>query len=199
MTVTIPDQAIGDGDLLTPLQSTLKGINLLGDSNDQGSAFKAPDMSVAIIESTATTLTKGWSTVIAAVGGASVVTGAVSAFWTGQSSGIRIALVAGIAGVLAAVAIALAIIISSDVRGRANGASAIYAARAAITVQFLREAYDASAKAAAAPASVPPAQNGAADNGAAVQMVDAAMVAALLDRFRTQAPEGAELVFSLRS
>jgi hypothetical protein len=187
--VKFPDDAIGDeNDLLTPAEKLLTGLDLLGPDGAGGGIASPPAQSVAILEANATALSKGWATVIAAVGGISVVTGSVSAFWTGQSSGIRIALIAGVAGVLAAAAIALAIIVSSDVRGRATGATAIYAARAAITVEFLRGAYQASAP-PPPPPPPPPGSNGATPH------IDAVAFANALDSL---VGDGAELVKALK-
>ena len=138
--VQIPEQATapnGD-DLLGPLQQLLTGVNTLGGANGStGGAFSSPAQSVAVIESGATALTKWWSGAIAALGGATAITAAVTRFWNGQQGGARIAMIATTGAVVAAIAIALAIIIHGDVTGRAAGAVAIYAARQGITETFL--------------------------------------------------------------
>jgi len=154
--VKIPGAAIDDHgtDLLVPLQKLLTGINALGSSNDStGGAFQKPSQAVAIIESGATALTKWWSGAVGAVGGATAITAAITKFWSGQHGDVRIALLATTGGVLVAVAIALAVIVSSDVHGRAMGAAAIYATRAQVTSTML-ELICRSQK--------PPAEGGAA-------------------------------------
>jgi hypothetical protein len=136
-------------DLLDPLKQLLTEINVLGTGDATGGAFSAPSQSVAILESGATGLTKWWSTVIAALGGAAGVTAAANNFWQQQKGGTQAALVLATGAVVAAAVIALAIMVSSDVRGRAHGAVAIYEARSRIAVKFLEVSYGASAKAAA--------------------------------------------------
>jgi Short C-terminal domain len=72
-----------------------------------------------------------------ALGGITAVTAVATRFWNGQQGGVRIAVVAATGAVIAGVAIALAIIVSSDVRARASGAVAIYDARARVAVKLL--------------------------------------------------------------
>jgi hypothetical protein len=160
MTVKIPDHAIGKNDLLGPLKEILNGVSLLGDAKDGGSAFAGPSQGVAILEANATALTKWWSVAVGALGGTTAIATAVSGFWDGETGGVRIALVAATGAILAAATIALAIIVSADVRGRAAGAQAIYSARAAIAAEFLHAASEASARPAAADAAPAPS-NGA--------------------------------------
>lgn len=146
-TVEIPGQAIDTSkqDVLDPLQKLLTGINVLGSSTDStGGAFSTPAQSVAIIESGATSLTKWWTGAAGALGGATAIAAAVTRFWNGQQGGTRIALIATTGAVIAAVAIALAIIIASDVSGRAAGAVAVYEARRSVAEKFLGVAYAAS-------------------------------------------------------
>jgi hypothetical protein len=155
--VEIPGRSIdadAGTDLLTPLKNILTGINALGGPGDSsGSAFSAPSQSVAIIESGATSLTKWWSAAVGALGGATAITAAASGFWNSQTGATRIALLSATAGVIAAATVAIAWIVTSDVRGRAVGAAAIYEARSRVTEQLLEVAYRASAvPAVAAPA-----------------------------------------------
>ncbi|MGO8862087.1 MAG: hypothetical protein ACLQRH_15170 [Acidimicrobiales bacterium] len=157
--VKIPGKAIDNSgdDLASPLKALLTDINALGASSDSaGGAFTKPAQSVAIIESGATALTKWWSGAVGALGGATAITAAITKFWNGQHGGERIALIASTGAVVVAVAIALAVIISSDVRGRAIGASAVYAARAQIATTFIEASLAASAaQAPVAKAAVP--------------------------------------------
>src|ERR1035437_7127104 len=133
--VTIPGQSVDstESDILGPLQKLLAGVSAWGGSNaSTGGAFSTPDQAVAIIESGATALTKWWAGAVGAVGGTTAISAAVTKFWSDQHGGTRIALVATTGAVLASAAVAPAVIISSDVRARALGASALYGARAQI-------------------------------------------------------------------
>ena len=76
------------------------------------------------------------------------ITAAATRFWDNQQGGTRIAVVAATGAVIAATVIALGIIVSSDVRGRATGAAAIYHTRARVARTFL----DASMAAKQTPA-----------------------------------------------
>jgi len=152
-TVQFPGEPIkqtGD-DVLDPLDDLLTGINLLGPDGAATGGVTAPAQSVAIIESGATALSKWWSTAVAGLGGVAAITAVATRFWNGVQGGTRIAVVAGVAGVVAASLIALAIIVGSDVRGRALGATAVYAARAKIAVEFLEASLATKVPASRAP------------------------------------------------
>jgi hypothetical protein len=124
-------------DLVTPLQSLLQGINVLGDPRDTtGGAFNTPDQAVAIIESGATNLTKVWATILGVLGGATAITSAATGFWNAQQDGTRVALVATTGAIIAAVVIGLTVIIATDIRARAMGARSIYEARGRIATKF---------------------------------------------------------------
>jgi hypothetical protein len=166
--IRIPGDAIDANgkDLLEPLQGLLTGISALGSASDStGGAFSSPSQGVAIIEAGATALTKWWSGAVAAVGGATVLTASITKFWNGQQGGSRIALLAVTGGLLAAVAIALAIIVSSDVRGRATGAAAIYATRAQVASSMLELICCSQKPAASAGLLSPDAVKNAANDG----------------------------------
>jgi len=118
---------------------------VLGDPDD--SQKKRPDAwgpfdktpaSFAIIEAGATALTRAWTTIAAALGGAAAIGAAIAAFWTGQHLEVQITILAGLAAVLAAMMIALAIMVRADLSARATGAAAQYQARAAMTGAFLQ-------------------------------------------------------------
>jgi len=157
MSANIPGDVIDKkpgNDLAPPLQSLLGGVYLLGVNKEKGGIFSSPDQSVAILEANATALTKWWAAVIAALGSATAVTTAATSFWTNQVVGTRIALIAGAAALIAAAIIAVAMIVCADLRSRATGMAAIYAARAAITREFLATSYGASTGAGGAGAPV---------------------------------------------
>lgn len=149
--VQIPGKSISeDGDdLLTPITTLLDALNMLPskadlDQANAGSTLGGPPQSVAIIESGATALSKWWSVAAAGLGGTAAISTAVSKFWAGQHGGERIALIASMAGVVGAALVSIAIIVASDVRGRAAGGVAQYNARAQIASQFISAAVDLS-------------------------------------------------------
>ncbi len=148
MPTYIPEDAVKpEQDLLAQTQNYLGGLNLLGDST-------GGDAAVNVIESGATSLTKVWVGLVGAVGGAAALTTSISNFWNQQHDATRITLIASGAALLAAVVIALALIVSADVRGRSLGATAAYQARSAVAVEFLRVSEEAW-RAANAPAPAP--------------------------------------------
>lgn len=167
MTVQFPGQAFNtsDTDILSPLETLEQGLGILPDATDLAKSGAAatltgPPDSVAIIEAGATALSKWWSVVIAGLGGAAVITAAVTKFWNGQTGGVRIVLIGGMAGLLIAALIAISVMVAADVRGRAQGQVALYMARANIAAQFLQQS--ASHPAPAVAQGNPPAGAGGA-------------------------------------
>lgn len=145
-----------DTDLGPPLIQLLVDLGIKGTAADEttaglpSTAVKGLPVSVSIIEAGATAASKGWATLIAALGGGTVVWGAVNNFWK-SSSGIHGNLVIGAAVVIAACTLGVALIMYGDVRARGQGAAAQYSARAAIATAFLQGATTAvKAQAAAA-------------------------------------------------
>lgn len=145
-TVQIPEEALDkEGkDVLEPLKTTLTGLNVLGEEDGSkkttgiASTFISPPDSVAIIEAGATSLSKWWVAAVGALGGTAAITAGVTSFWSGQAQNTRVALVGGVAGVLVAAILGVALMVSADVKGRAYGAGAVYDARASIANEFLR-------------------------------------------------------------
>lgn len=151
MDVQIPGQILNANqkDILGPLKELQQGLGLLPTDTDiaksgVAATFVGPPDSIAIIEAGATALSKWWSVVIAGLGGTAVITSAVTKFWDGQKGGERIALIGGMAGLLIAALITISIIVAADVKGRAQGTVAIYAARASIATHFLQDSLRAS-------------------------------------------------------
>jgi hypothetical protein len=178
----IPEQALNasGADILSPLKELEQGLGILPDDTDlakSGAAatFTGPPDSVAIIEAGATALSKWWSVVVAGLGGAAAITSGVTKFWSGQTGGVRIALIGGMAGLLIAALLAISVMVAADVRGRAQGMVALYTARANIAAQFLQQSLTASHPNCAATQSNPPsaagvhadAQSNPPDRGAA--------------------------------
>jgi len=136
--VTIPAPPVGGQDIAPPLAALLQDLLILQTPADaQAGPLAGSGQSAAIIESTATALAKWWAAAIGALGGTTAIAAAATNFWDAQEGGTRIALVASTGAVIAAALVALAVIIGSDVRGRALGATGVYAARAEVTVAFL--------------------------------------------------------------
>lgn len=135
-----------DKDLGPPLEQLLVDLGIKGTPDDQLAASKASSavggtpFSVSIIEAGATAASKGWTTVIAALGGGTAVWAAATNFWNGQPAPTRGALVIGAAVVVAACALAAALIMYGDVRARGQGAAAQYYARASVASAFLQGA-----------------------------------------------------------
>lgn len=142
MVTQVPSAATGGDDLLPPIQEILRGLSILPTADDlkENSAKAAlrgtPD-SVSIIEAGGTALSKGYAVVIAALGGSAAVASGITGFWSGEGTGVRIALTAGTAALLAAAVLAIAIIVAADVGGRAAGAVAQYDARRQVAVSLL--------------------------------------------------------------
>ncbi|MDQ2726768.1 MAG: hypothetical protein M3Y91_02640 [Actinomycetota bacterium] len=158
MAVQFPGKATdGAGnDLLVPIQEVLRGLSVLPGKDDLGKSrlsatFGGPAPSVAVIEAGATALSKWWSVAVAGLGGTAAISTAATGFWNGQHGGARIALIGGMAAVVAATFVAVAVIVASDVRGRAAGAVAQYNARAQVACQFMALSLGANQ---AAPSSI---------------------------------------------
>jgi len=124
-----------DIDLGPPLTQLLVDLGIKGTpagetaAGSPSAAVTGIPVSVSIIEAGATAASKGWAALLAALGGGTVVWGAVTNFWKGET-GIQGNLVIGAAVIIAACALAVALIMYGDVRARGQGAAAQYSARA---------------------------------------------------------------------
>jgi hypothetical protein len=164
MVVRLPEQALDTTgtDILPPLKELQQGLGVLPTDADRaksgaGATFVGPPDSVAIIEAGATAFSKWWSAAIGALGGTAVITSLATKFWSGQPGGVRIGLTIGVAAIVVATIIAVSVMVAADVRGRAQGTVALYAARASIADQFLRQSLLASRPVPAAPTPQNPA------------------------------------------
>lgn len=143
--VTIPDAAVGGSDLQAPLKALLNSLNMLEEDKSKGGTWlSTPSQAAAVIESGATSLAKWWAVVVGAVGGTTVIATAATKFWSGQHGSARVAVLAAVGAVLVAAVLSVAIIVSADIRSRAQGMSAVYAARAQIAQEFMAISYNAS-------------------------------------------------------
>lgn len=152
----IPTKAAGDGDdIAPPTTALLRELNLLPSPEDLKAAsgfvaaFTGPPESVAVIEAGATAATK-WSS--AGLGAAlAAVWAAVAGFWGGITDEVRVAVLLAGGLLSAAVVIAIGLLLSSDVRGRAAASVATIQARSlvaqAMTVAAQKSARDDGATA----------------------------------------------------
>jgi hypothetical protein len=150
MPVTIPNNAVDKAeqpDLLSPLQTLLQGVNLLGKTT----AEKLPagtdvnnDPGAQVLESTATAIAKKAAPVVAGLGGITAIGSAIGSFAASTDDSVRVAALGSAGAVLVAVILGFAYIVSTDLKSRTNGTIAIYEARKAITLQFLQESLRAS-------------------------------------------------------
>jgi len=143
--VEIPSKAVsGEDDLGLAARNLLEGLNLLPPADDLkkadglSTAFTGPPDSVALIEAGATAATKWWSAGLGAT--VTVMWGKVWLWWGSQPVGLKAAVVGGAAFVTAAVAVSIAYLLSSDVRGRAHANVATIEARARVAVRMIEAA-----------------------------------------------------------
>src|ERR1700761_672106 len=161
--VVIPDNAvagISGPDLLPPLQTLLKGLNLLG-TKTADNPPGGEDPGVEVLESTATTVAKKVAPIVASVGGLTAIGSAIASFASTSHDSVRIAALASAGAVIVARILGFAYIVGTDLQSRSRGTVAIYEARRAIGLQFLQEALAASKEPVqpeAAAASKEPAQ-----------------------------------------
>jgi hypothetical protein len=143
--VQIPSKAVSDqADLKEPVGALLRGLNLLPDktaldaAGGVGAAFAGPPQSVALIEAGATAVAKWWAAGLGAVVLAAWAT--VPAWWSGQTGGVHATVVGGVALLSSAVALAVAYLLASDVRGRALASAATIEARARVAREMIQAA-----------------------------------------------------------
>jgi hypothetical protein len=147
--VQIPGRAVGvtADDVASPLRSLLAELQLCGSDEEIKQAgnfstvFAGPPQSVAIIEAGATAFSKWWSVVLG--GSAAALWAGVARFWDGESDSVRRFALLGAALVTAALILAIAWIVGSDVRGRAAGMVATIEARAKLADSMVRAAQSA--------------------------------------------------------
>jgi hypothetical protein len=141
--VQVPGAAVnpqGD-DIGEPAAALLHELALLGTETEYDNASKlfsgSPPQSIAIIEAGVTRLTKVWAVLAAAGVSITAVWAAIGSFWAEENDSVRVATLAAAGVVLAVLVVALAWLITSDVKSRAGGAIAQIQARAAVTTSYL--------------------------------------------------------------
>lgn len=143
-TSRIPAKAVStDGeDLAAPVADLLRALSLLPKEGESGagfwSAFTGTPDSVAVIQSGATAISKGWAAGLGA--SVLVVWGSVVKWWPKQPDDIKEVVLWAAALASVALVLGLAYIVGSDVRGRAAATVATVEARAAVARVFSREA-----------------------------------------------------------
>jgi hypothetical protein len=128
-----------DVDAVTGL---LQSLRVLGRDRDyRGNEFewtvRGTPPSVAILESGATALTKVWAIVLAAIGVAATVAAFMTHGWEDEPVEVRLVLLPSLAVLLAVLVLSVTLIVRGDVRARADGAVAMYQARAETAGAFL--------------------------------------------------------------
>ena len=131
------DPVYGSGTL-KDLQTLLQGLNLLGQDISTPGRPAENDPGTWALESAATSVTMLGGKLVTALGGLSVVGAAIAAFWKGSNDSIRVPAIWSLGIVAAAAAIALALLIASDLRARAYGQRAMYDARSVVAAEFLK-------------------------------------------------------------
>lgn len=129
-----PIDADGD-DLQAPAVRLLEGLKLITKPDPHAS-------SADVIESTVLELTKQVRNLIAAAGGATALIGALGSGWAAvaDNTPLAIALVIGVAIVVAASVIGLARVMDGDVRGRSAVTTQQLRARSDVAVAFIEQA-----------------------------------------------------------
>jgi len=146
----LPTEAVtATDDLVQPATDLLTSLDLLATEADKNSAkgpmaaLTGPPQSVAVLESGATALSKWWA---AGLGASTAgLWGTVAAWWGEQPAQIKVGVVWGAAVATAALVLALAYIIGSDVRGRSTAAVATINSRAHVAASFVDNAARLSA------------------------------------------------------
>lgn len=149
--VQIPAQAVSatGQDILDPTAALLRGLNLLGTTDDNEkadgfrAAFEGPPSSVSLIEAGATAASKWWASGLAA--GVAVAWARVAVWWDGQDHSVQRAALLAAGIVTAAAVLGIGYLLGSDVRGRASAAVATIEARARLADAMIRTAQSSAA------------------------------------------------------
>lgn len=151
-TVSKPNSTNQDNSRLIAL---LKAIGLpTGTASNDTSALAPGDEEFQALKA-GVTKAAGWVTkVIASAGGIGTVLAVVSAYLAKQNSGVQVALVVSAAGILAAAALSLAIVLGADLRARARASAAQYHA-----IGRVAAAYEAAQDSGIAQRTNPASQN----------------------------------------
>lgn len=158
------DPIYGTGTL-TDLQKLLQGLNLLGQDISQPGDSGEHDPGASSVESVATMTTKVAGTVAGTLGitTAGFATWA-SRFWSSNPS-VHSSVVWALAIAAAAAALTFGIVVSSDLRARARGQGAMYDARKAIAVEFIKHSTAAATTSIAGSSAQPQAAGGGGNGG----------------------------------
>jgi hypothetical protein len=155
----------GSADNSQQLIQLLNNLELLpppGTSVPTGT-FDPGVAQVQVLKAGVTKITSWVSRIIVAAGGAGAVWAAVEAYFNHARPGLQIALVAAAAAIIGLAALALALVISADLRARAAGTAAQYQARGQIAAAYEARSAPATQTPAGGPAgSEPTPQTGTA-------------------------------------
>jgi hypothetical protein len=144
--VRFPGDAVDDAatDIQAATAELLRGLSVLETEEDAKKADDAKVMwstypSLQVISAGAMSISKVATVLIAGLGGSSVIVPWATGFWEEADEVLKIAYLAFAAVVIAALLIALAIVVRSDVMARSEASAAQYAARASIAVSFVSQ------------------------------------------------------------
>jgi len=144
-----------NADLLKPTKDLLEGVAVLESEDDISTASgSAPPKdqpfnpfsttttpySLQVITAGTLAFSRQAGKIVTALGGSAAILAGIKAIWFTSSGTEMATIIAGAAVVLAAVFIALAVIVRSDVQARATAQAAEYDARARIASAFLQTA-----------------------------------------------------------
>ena len=129
---------------LVLLRSLLEGLNLLETEDDKKKSqekgnYSTP-WSLQVITAGSFQLSKVGTALVATLGGGAAVWAAVKGFWISQHDPDRLAYIGAAALIVSVLAVAIAIIVHSDVMARAQATAAEYDARARSATAFLNTA-----------------------------------------------------------
>lgn len=139
------------GDLAVPLRNLLVELNILETKADQdasGKKFggKATPWSLQVITAGSLQLSKVVSGLVGALGGGAALWAAIKGFALSQHDPDRLAYIGAATAIVAVVALALAVVVRSDVMARAQATAAEYEARAQTAAAFLAAARPVAAR-----------------------------------------------------
>lgn len=130
------------------LHALLKKLDLIG--LPKSARDNAANGAAGVIESTTLEITTQVQNLIKALGGAAVVAGGATSAWAAleDNAPLAIAIVAGVAVLLAALVLGLARVVDGDVRGRSAATTQQIQSRADLASQYLKLAFKQSSSAA---------------------------------------------------
>lgn len=125
-----------DDDLAAPTADLLRALGLLEAPNASASALRTPE-SVQVIRAGATTISKVATGLLATGGVAATWLSFVQVEWQSATDSVKVAGLVGLAVVVAAIAIGIAMIVRADVLGRSQATVSRVQTQGTVATQFL--------------------------------------------------------------